>query len=83
MWGLAQGRAAVRWAFWRLHLVPVWYESGARPHPPRGMYWACLEQSQVFVGIYWQRYGWVAPGDGDLGLGMSSGWRRACRCCCI
>jgi len=39
----------------------VWYESGARPHPPRSMYRAYLEQSQVFVGIYWQRYGWVAP----------------------
>jgi hypothetical protein len=25
------------------------------------MYRAYLEQSQVFVGIYWQRYGWVAP----------------------
>jgi hypothetical protein len=28
-----------------------------------------LKQSQVFVGIYWQRYGWVAPGMGDLGAG--------------
>jgi hypothetical protein len=26
------------------------------------MYRAYLEQSQIFVGIYWQRYGWVAPG---------------------
>src|SRR5215813_7936999 len=52
----------------RLHLVPVWYESGARPHPPRSMYRAYLEQSQVFVGIYWQRYGWVAPGMEISGL---------------
>src|SRR6266480_7876273 len=52
----------------RLHLVPVWYESGARPHPPRRMYRAYLEQSQVFVGIYWQRYGWVAPGMDISGL---------------
>jgi hypothetical protein len=28
-------RAAARRAIARLHLVPVWYESGARPHPPR------------------------------------------------
>jgi predicted ATPase/class 3 adenylate cyclase len=49
-------------------LVPVWYESGARPHPPRSMYRAYLEQSQVFVGIYWQRYGWVAPGMDISGL---------------
>ena len=58
---LAAERAAARRAIARLHLVPVWYESGARPHPPRSMYQAYLQQSQVFVGIYWQQYGWVAP----------------------
>src|SRR6266487_2492700 len=65
---LAAERAAARRAIARLHLVPVWYESGARPHPPRPMYRAYLEQSQVFVGIYWQRYGWVAPGMEISGL---------------
>jgi predicted ATPase/class 3 adenylate cyclase len=65
---LAAERAAARRAIRRLHLVPVWYESGARPHPPRAMYRAYLAQSQVFVGIYWQRYGWVAPGMDISGL---------------
>jgi predicted ATPase/class 3 adenylate cyclase len=65
---LAEERAAARRAVTRLHLVPVWYESGARPHPPRSMYRAYLAQSQVFVGIYWQRYGWVAPGMEISGL---------------
>src|SRR5437016_3633790 len=65
---LAEERAAARRAIARLHLVPVWYESGARPHPPRSMYRAYLAQSQVFVGIYWQRYGWVAPGMEISGL---------------
>ena len=65
---LAAERAAARRAIRRLHLVPVWYESGARPHPPRSMYRAYLEQSQVFVGIYWQRYGRVAPGMDISGL---------------
>ena len=65
---LAAERAAARRAIARLHLVPVWYESGARPHPPRPMYRAYLAQSQVFVGIYWQRYGWVAPGMEISGL---------------
>jgi predicted ATPase/class 3 adenylate cyclase len=65
---LAAERAAARRAIARLHLVPVWYESGARPHPPRSMYRAYLKQSQVFVGIYWQRYGWVAPGMEISGL---------------
>src|SRR6516162_1558225 len=65
---LAAERAAARQAVRRLHLVPVFYESGARPHPPRSMYQAYLAQSQVFVGIYWQRYGWVAPGMEVSGL---------------
>src|SRR6266699_4102084 len=65
---LAAERAAARRAIARLHLVPVWYESGARPHPPRSMYRAYLKQSQVFVGIYWQRYGWVAAGMEISGL---------------
>jgi predicted ATPase/class 3 adenylate cyclase len=65
---LAPERVAARRAIAGLHLVPVWYESGARPHPPRSMYRAYLEQSQVFVGIYWQRYGWVAPGMEISGL---------------
>ena len=65
---LASERVAARRAIQRLHLVPVWYESGARPHPPRSMYRAYLAQSQVFVGIYWQRYGWVAPGMDISGL---------------
>jgi predicted ATPase/class 3 adenylate cyclase len=65
---LAEERAAARRAIQRLRLLPVWYESGARPHPPRSMYQAYLDQSQVFVGIYWQRYGWVAPGMDISGL---------------
>ena len=65
---LAEERAAALRAIRRLHLVPVWYESGARPHPPQSMYRAYLEQSQIFVGIYWQRYGWVGPGMEISGL---------------
>lgn len=65
---LAEERAAALRAIRRLHLVPVWYESGARPHPPRSMYQAYLKQSQIFVGIYWQRYGWVGPGMEISGL---------------
>jgi class 3 adenylate cyclase len=65
---LAEERAAALRAVRRLHLVPVWFESGARPHPPQSMYRAYLEQSQIFVGIYWQRYGWVGPGMEISGL---------------
>ena len=65
---LAAERAAVRAAIERLHLTPVMFELGARPHPPRELYRAYLEQSEVFVGIYWQRYGWIAPGEDVSGL---------------
>jgi predicted ATPase len=65
---LATERTAARRAIQRLYLTPVWYESSARPHPPRRMYHAYLEQSHIFVGIYWQRYGWVAPNMSVSGL---------------
>jgi predicted ATPase len=58
---LSEERAALRQAIEDLHLTPVMFELGASPHPPRALYRAYLEQSHVFVGIYWQRYGWVAP----------------------
>jgi predicted ATPase len=65
---LAPERVAVRRAIERLHLTPVMFELGARPHPPRELYRAYLAQSHIFVGIYWQRYGWVAPGESVSGL---------------
>jgi predicted ATPase len=65
---LAAERQAVRDAVSRLRLVPVMFELGARPHPARNVYRAYLAQSQVFVGIYWQSYGWVAPGEQISGL---------------
>jgi predicted ATPase len=65
---LAEERQAARAAISRLRLTPVMFELGARPHPPRELYRAYLAQSDVFVGIYWQRYGWVAPGESVSGL---------------
>jgi Domain of unknown function (DUF4062)/NB-ARC domain len=65
---LAAERQAVRDAVTRLRLVPVMFELGARPHPPRRVYRSYLAQSQVFVGVYWQSYGWVAPGEQVSGL---------------
>jgi len=61
-------RRAARTAIERMRLAPVMFELGARPHPPRDLYRAYLEQSDVFVGIYWQNYGWVAPGEDMSGL---------------
>jgi predicted ATPase len=58
---LAAERAAAHEAITQLRLTPVLFESGARPYPPRELYRAYLAQSDIFVGLYWQRYGWVAP----------------------
>lgn len=58
---LAEERKAVDSAVRSLRLIPVRFELGARPHRPDDLYRAYLEQSDVFVGIYWQSYGWVAP----------------------
>lgn len=65
---LSDERAAARQAIERMHLAPVMFELGARPHPPRSLYRAYLAQSHIFVGIYWQRYGWMAPGETISGL---------------
>ena len=65
---LAAERKAARAAIEQLQLAPVMFESGARPHPAQAVYRAYLEQSDVFVGIYWQRYGWVGPGMTISGL---------------
>src|SRR5215469_10952632 len=86
---LAAERQAVRDAVERLRLVPVMFELGARPHPPRHVYRSYLAQSQVFVGVYWQSYGWVAPGEQVSGLedeyllaAGSSAWSRTTWPCC-
>ena len=65
---LAAERQAVRSAIEGLQLAPVMFELGSRPHPPRSLYRSYLAQSDVFVGIYGERYGWVAPGEAVSGL---------------
>jgi predicted ATPase len=65
---LRHERVAARAAIEQLRLVPVMFESGARPHPAQVLYRAYLQQSEIFVGIYWQSYGWVGPGMTFSGL---------------
>ena len=65
---LAAERSAVRAAIEAMNLAPVMFELGARPHPPRDLYRSYLAQSDVFVGIYADSYGWVAPGEEVSGL---------------
>jgi predicted ATPase/class 3 adenylate cyclase len=59
---LAAERRAVARAISALRLTPVLFDLGARPYPPRELYRAYLAQSDIFVGLYWQRYGRVGPG---------------------
>jgi predicted ATPase len=65
---LAEERVAVKAAIERLRLTPVLFELGARPYPPRDLYLAYVRQSHVFIGIYWEQYGWVAPDQQLSGL---------------
>jgi len=58
---LAAERTAARDAIQKMRLSPIMFELGARAHPPRSLYRAYLDQSDIFVGIYWQNYGWTAP----------------------
>lgn len=65
---LAEERDAAKKAIQEIHLTPVMFELGARPHAPRNLYREYLAQSQIFIGIYWDRYGWVAPDETISGL---------------
>src|SRR5215468_3472732 len=65
---LAEERSAVARAISALRLTPVLFELGAQSHPPRELYRAYLAQSDIFIGVYWQRYGWIGPGMDISGL---------------
>jgi tetratricopeptide (TPR) repeat protein len=58
----AEERAAVKAAVASINFEPILFEDvGARPYPPREVYKPRLEASHIFVAIYRQKYGWVAP----------------------
>jgi predicted ATPase len=65
---LAEERRAVSRAVSALRLTPVMFEAGARPYPPAEVYRAYLTQADVFIGLYWQRYGQLVPGAQVSGL---------------
>jgi predicted ATPase len=65
---LAAEREAARLGIGLVRMTPVLFELGARPYAPRDLYRAYLDQSDIFLGIYWQRYGWIAPGMEVSGL---------------
>ena len=58
----ASERNAARCAIQSINHEPILFERiGARPHPPRDVYLARLEIAHIFVAIYKESYGWIAP----------------------
>lgn len=55
---VAERRCLVR-LIRQMGLIPVFFEEIPRPHPPRDLYRAYLEQSDIFLGIYGTGYGWI------------------------
>jgi tetratricopeptide (TPR) repeat protein len=51
-----------------LDLFPIVFEIGARPYPPRDVYRSYLRGAHIFVAIYWESYGWIAPDMGISGI---------------
>jgi hypothetical protein len=45
-----------------LRLTSVMFEAGARPYPSAAVYRAYLVHADVFIRVYWQRYGQLVPG---------------------
>ncbi len=59
----AHERQVVRDAITSINHEPVLFEDvGARPYPPREVYQQALGTSQIFIGIYRESYGSIAPG---------------------
>lgn len=44
-----------------LKLHAIMFEAGASPYPPKERYRAFLKQSHIYLGIFWESYGWIAP----------------------
>lgn len=59
----AEERSVARRAIRSLNHNPIIFEDlGARPHPPRAMYLRGFREARIFIGIYRDSYGWIAPG---------------------
>ena len=58
----ARERECTRTAIRSVNHEPILFEDvGARPYPPREMYRTRLEESHIFVAVYRESYGWIAP----------------------
>ena len=72
----ASERANARGAITSLNHEPILFENiGARAHPPPDVYRARIDISHIFVAIYRESYGWIAP-DMDIS-GIDDEFRHA------
>lgn len=78
-----QERQEARKSITSINHNPILFEQlGARPHPPRTMYQRGIEESAIFIGIYKDSYGYIAPDmtisgiEDEYRLASSRGMRR-------
>jgi tetratricopeptide (TPR) repeat protein len=65
----AAERAVAKRAIESLNHDAILFEHiGARSMPPRALYLGKLDQSDIFISIYRNNYGWVAPGSTISGI---------------
>ena len=50
------------------HVSICFERIGSRSTPPRELYLRKLDESHIFIGIYRNSYGWVAPGASVSGI---------------
>jgi tetratricopeptide (TPR) repeat protein len=62
-------RKVAQTAITSLNHQPFLFESaGAHPYPPPELFFRKLDESHIFIGIYRNSYGWVAPSATQSGL---------------
>ena len=55
-------RQAIAEALWDLELTPIFAEDfGSRPDTPRDACLSEVAESHIYIGIFWRRYGYIAP----------------------
>jgi hypothetical protein len=65
---LAKERVAARQAIISAGYVPIMFDDGARWQRAQDVYRSLLEQSEIFVGIYWKEYGSAIDDTGISGI---------------
>jgi tetratricopeptide (TPR) repeat protein len=64
-------RKVAKEAITSLNHQPFLFETaGARPYPPPELFFTKLDEAHIFVGIYKDSYGWVAPSATQSGLDL-------------